>query len=65
MFSCSPPIFEKKYYDKNEKTAPIKIQATKSVAPHIPNSPSPFNTPPNLEILRELYLGYLAKINKK
>jgi len=64
MFSSSVSITEKIYYKQNEKSRPIQIQKTKSVAPHIPSSP-PFNTPPNLEILREIYLNYLSKINKK
>ena len=66
MFSSNFTITEKKnYYKKdNKKTCPIKIQNTHSSNPHIPDSP-PLNTPPNLDFLREIYLNYLTKINKK
>lgn len=48
-----------------DKSKPIYIRSvTHSVAPgSLPNSP-PTNTPPNISVIRELYLNYLSAFKK-
>ena len=46
------------------KTKPIKIKSLHlSYNPNVPNSP-PVNTPPNINVIRELYLNYLTSFKK-
>ena len=50
--------------EKRGKTAPIYIKNYNlSYNPHCPNSP-PQNTPPNINVIRELYLNYLTSFKK-
>lgn len=48
-----------------DKSKPIYIRSvTLSVTPgSLPNSP-PTNTPPNINVIRELYLNYLSSFKK-
>ena len=64
MFSSSITVSNESQYTKKFISKPIKIYLNKSESPHIPNSP-PVNTPPNIEVIRELYLNYLSKIKLK
>ena len=50
---------------KANKAEPINIKGnTLSYSHHhIPNSP-PMNTPPNINVIRELYLNYLTSFKK-
>uniref|UniRef100_A0A6C0B406 Uncharacterized protein n=1 Tax=viral metagenome TaxID=1070528 RepID=A0A6C0B406_9ZZZZ len=47
-----------------KKTAPIYIKDVNvSYNPHCPNTP-PQNTPPNINVIRQLYLNYLTSFKK-
>lgn len=52
------------YKKKIVKSKPIDIRETKlSYNPNNPNSP-PINTPPNINVIREIYLSYLISFKK-
>lgn len=48
---------------KKSVSKPIEIKYNLSYNPNIPNSP-PINTPPNVSVIRELYLNYLTSFKK-
>ena len=49
---------------KRIKSKPITIKGKRlSYNPDIPNSP-PANTPPNIHVIREIYLEYLTSFKK-
>ena len=70
MLACNLQITKKKH---SNPSPPITIKRNTgityemnniSINPQAPNSP-PMNTPPNIDILRELYLSYLSNMTKQ